>query len=175
MMNLASRHRINWLFVLVLAACQMTTPAATTSPMAGDTIATTPLDVASSTGATAAAAPTIVEAGPNTPHPKPRPDTAKPETAAVADTAKSDAPPPVPPSPQQVLCEKSGGQWATAGDSGANVCVKRMRDSGKRCNKKSDCSGQCLARSQTCSPIAPMIGCNDVLDSDGRMVTYCLN
>ena len=81
----------------------------------------------------------------------------------------------MPVSPQQLACEKSGAQWATAGDSGANLCVKRTPDGGKHCSKKSDCSGQCLARSETCSPIDPMIGCNDVLDSDGRLETLCLN
>ncbi|MEO7381386.1 MAG: hypothetical protein ABIV25_06555 [Paracoccaceae bacterium] len=150
--------------------------------MASDAIATTTLGDAGSaaTAAPGDAVPAVTVAGPSTPHPKPRPGATnsavpKSDTATTADTPTPDAPPPIPPSPQQVLCEKSNGQWATAGESGANVCVKHMRDSGKHCSKKNDCSGQCLARSQTCSPIAPMIGCNDVLDSDGRMVTYCLN
>ncbi len=172
-----------YLFALcVLSACQMTAPGnganTSVSPLDTAAIATTTLDAPAvpvapaatlSSPATTAA---IVAAGPNTPRPKPHP-------TAPSDAAKAAAPRPevtvVPVSPQQLSCEKSGAQWATAGDSGANLCVRRTRDGGKSCSKKSDCSGQCLARSETCSPIEPMIGCNDVLDSDGRMVTLCLN
>ena len=186
------RHFLCVLFLLT--ACQMTAPVDTirpgVSPLANDAIAVTTLDnvpqnakAATNPVPTAEAVPVVTKAGPNTPHPKPRPVTkpdaktvvAKPVVATQVETPQPDATPVVPPSPQQVLCEKSGGQWATAGETGANLCVKRMKDAGKRCSQKGDCKGQCLARSQTCSPIDPMIGCNDILEGDGRRVTLCLN
>ncbi len=172
-----------FLFALcVLSACKMTAPGGDADtgvrPLNSDAIATTTLD-GPSTAATTPAKPrnpgtSVAVAGPNTPHPKPRPtppaDLAKPDPASAAPATAT-----LPPSPQQLSCEKSGAQWATAGDTGASLCVKRTRDGGKHCSKKDDCSGQCLARSETCSPIDPMIGCNDVLEADGRMVTLCLN
>lgn len=175
--------------LLVLTACQMTAPGdgapPGVRPLVGDAIAVTTLDDAPASGTatpaplqTAEAVLTVTAAGPETPRPKPRPtgiDPAKPEAVIKVEVPTPDATPVVPPSPQQVLCERSGGQWATAGDTGANLCVRRTKDAGQHCSKKTDCQGQCLARSQTCSPIDPMIGCNDVLEKDGRMVTLCLN
>ena len=178
------------LFALVmLTACRMTAPGDGVPPgvsaLDNDAIAVTTLDDAPASGTatpapirTAEAGLTLTEAGPDTPHPKPRPngiDPTKPATATPVEVPKPEATPLVPSSQQQVLCEKAGGQWATAGDTGANLCVRRMKDAGKHCSTKTDCQGQCLARSQTCSPIDPMIGCNDVLEKDGRMVTLCLN
>lgn len=178
-----------FLFALfLLAACQMTAPGDTAAPPVpppgDDAIAVTTLGdgpqgaaAASLPAPPAEAAPKVAAAGPDTPHPKGRPaaDAAKPAAPAEAEAAKPDAAPAVPLSPQQVLCEKSGGQWAAAGDSGASLCVRRTKDAGKRCSRKTDCQGQCLARSESCSPIDPMIGCNDVFEKDGRMVTLCLN
>ena len=184
--------------LLVLTACQMTAcqmiapgdgAPPGVRPLVGDAIAVTTLDDAPASGTatpapiqTAEAVLTVTGAGPATPRPKPRPTGIVPTKPAVVipvevrkPDATPDATPVVPPSPQQVLCEKSGGQWATAGDTLANLCVRRTKDAGKQCSKKTDCQGQCLARSQTCSPIDPMIGCNDVLEKDGRMVTLCLN
>ena len=75
----------------------------------------------------------------------------------------------------QVLCEASGGQWVAAGETGAFYCASQTRDAGKRCSKKTQCQGVCLARSGTCSPITPLYGCNDVLEKDGRQVTLCID
>ena len=75
----------------------------------------------------------------------------------------------------QVLCETSGGQWVAAGETGAFYCASQTRDAGKRCSKKTQCQGVCLARSGTCSPITPLYGCNDVLEKDGRQVTLCID
>jgi len=139
------------LLAVLLLACQGTAPAG----LAPDAIAVTPLD-------TAAAAPDA-----DTPHPKPKP-------AVLADT-------PAPPEPEapksagQMLCEKSRGQWLSAGDTGANYCAILTRDGGKQCHKKGDCQGQCLARSGTCSPITPLYGCNDILEKDGGEVTMCID
>lgn len=83
--------------------------------------------------------------------------------------------PEAPKSPQQLLCEKGGGIWTVAGETGAFLCVSPTRDGGKSCRKKTDCDGQCLARSGTCSPYDPLFGCNEVLDKDGRRMTLCLD
>ena len=186
--------------LLLLTACQLTVPGAGT-PTAlsdaavavapGDAIQTTKLDApaAGDTAKPADAAPPVVASAPSgeanapsgeasataaTPHPKARPATLSALPAGPESQPAADAAPAVPPSPAQLLCEKSGGQWSIAGDSGANICVKRTRDGGKRCTRKSECQGQCLARSNTCSPIDPMFGCNDILESDGRQMTLCL-
>jgi len=185
-----------FLALLVLSACTMTTPVDTSAPgvtgLDNSAIEVSPL-AAAPAAPLAAPAPmartatasvegpvTAQVAGPNTPHPKPRPTAAgaATEPAASAEpvqTPAEETAPPVPISPQQALCEKTGGQWATAGDSGANFCSKRTKDGGKRCDSENDCQGRCLARSNTCSPIDPMLGCNEILDNDGRMVTMCLN
>ena len=130
----------------------------------------------------AAEAATVQIATAATPHPKLRPDALPAETAAATPaTATSSAADPAaaepaaPKTAEQVLCEKSKGLWASAGDTGANYCASMTRDGGKQCHKKTDCQGQCLARSGTCSPIAPLYGCNDIFEKDGRMVTLCIN
>jgi hypothetical protein len=49
------------------------------------------------------------------------------------------------------------------------------KDAGKSCSTSSECStGNCLARSQSCSPIEPLFGCNELLDAEGRRVTLCV-
>ncbi len=153
------------LFALfLLAACQMTAPAdgptASTAGMAGGDIAVSTLDAAptSASGATAATAqmpgaeapPTVTKATPATPHPKPRPtNLAATPVSSVAPQASSEpaAEPEAPKTAEQVLCEKTGGQWGAAGDTGTFICQKKTRDAGKLCRKKGDCQGVCLARS----------------------------
>lgn len=96
-------------------------------------------------------------------------DTAKPESAEVAE------PPPEPLAPEVLACMKQGGEWSVAGDGGAMACIHRTQDSGKICHKKSDCQGDCLAISGSCSPITPLFGCNDILQNDGSRVTQCID
>lgn len=167
----------------LLGACQITAPGPAPTaagagtggdPIAVTTLADAPASPVSKPGPAAANPPPVVVATKDTPHPKPRTAIAAPATVPV-QTARPDAVPEAPKSPEQLICEKTKGQWAAAGDSGASLCVKRTRDGGKQCSKKGECQGQCLARSGTCSPIDPMIGCNDILEADGRMVTLCLN
>lgn len=152
----------------LLSACQMIAPVGT--PLTTDEISVTPLAApdgsAPMTGATPA-------------HPKPRPDTlAEPAVPATPDAPTVEpvaSEPAAPKSPAQLLCEKSGGQWLVAGETGAYICVSPTRDGGKLCRKKSDCQGLCLARSGTCAPFTPLFGCNDVLEKDGRRVTLCID
>ncbi|MEO8242854.1 MAG: hypothetical protein ABI832_11100 [bacterium] len=176
------------LFALVLlAACQLTAPngetVANSAGMAGGGIAVTTLDAAPTAQASVSgepSAPPVTTASGATPRPKPRPTsvtTAAAQTAEQSTVAQSTAAPEpeAPKSAEQVLCEKTGGQWGAAGTTGTFICLKKTRDAGKVCNKKGDCQGVCLARSGTCAPYAPLYGCNDIFEADGRRVTLCLN
>ena len=71
-------------------------------------------------------------------------------------------------------CQKEGGDFSKGGKSGGLICKKTPPDAGKRCQKASDCTTQCLARSLTCAPISPLFGCNDVLTEEGARVTLCI-
>jgi len=160
-------------------------PAAEGNPVTGDAIAVTSLDTPApavadaakpaAAGAAAAANP-IPAADPAKPA-----DAAKPAEAAKPVATEAPAPAaeaePVPPpmSAQEQACVKKGGAWATTGKSGARACVKTTRDSGKHCTKASQCEGACLARSNTCSPVTPLFGCNDILQDNGVMVTLCID
>lgn len=78
-------------------------------------------------------------------------------------------------SAQQELCRNTGGKWSSAGGSGLYTCIRDTRDSGKSCVRGSDCEGECLARSGTCAPFTPMLGCQQVLDDNGGVSNLCLN
>ena len=184
-----------FLFALqVLAACQSPVPApdAVTpgqpAGLATAVIETTKLDgapvvaaVTAKPGTAAVAATSATDAvtvqvpGKTTLRPKARPADLKP-AAKVVKPQETPVPnaPIVPKPPEQLVCEKSGGTWAAVGNSNANFCEHRTRDGGKQCTRKTQCEGDCLARSGTCSPITPLFGCNAVLEADGRRVTLCL-
>lgn len=168
------------ILAVVLAGCtlgsgKLAKPSDTTNPITGDAIAVTSLDAP--VGAADPAKPAA------------KPDAAKPDLAQVApaqpDPAAIDptkaATPPVAEEPARILgpeelaCVKKGGQWSVAGKAGGMSCVRMMHDAGKSCRKKSDCEGDCLARSNTCAPIAPLFGCNDILQDNGVMVTLCID
>lgn len=129
-------------------------------------------------------APPVADAAPKADAPKVKPKPRPDEDAQAPDEAAADTPPapeeadPQPQatkSPSQIACEKKGNIWAKIGDSGANYCAKRTRDNGKQCNKASDCESVCLARSGTCAPFDPLLGCNEILQQDGSRVTLCIN
>jgi hypothetical protein len=71
-------------------------------------------------------------------------------------------------------CAQAGGRLGRRGASGALTCFIQPRDAGKICSRASDCQGACLARSGTCSPVIPLLGCHEVLLDSGRRVTECL-
>lgn len=163
----------------LLVACQMTGTA--TSPVTSDEILVTPLDPPSEPGTAVAGGTEIAPAGADDPHPKPKPaDLVAPTTPDEGSDASKPAlteagAPETPKAPEQILCEASGGLWSLAGKTGAYICVSPTRDGGKSCRKKTDCEGQCLARSGTCAPYSPLFGCNEVLEKDGRRVTLCID
>ncbi|WP_339107754.1 hypothetical protein [Thioclava sp. GXIMD4216] len=72
----------------------------------------------------------------------------------------------------QQSCTKRGGTWNQRADGA--ICVTRPKDAGKSCRKASDCEGECLARSNTCAPVRPLMGCNDIRTENGMSVTQCL-
>ena len=157
---------------LILAACQMQGPDE--APLATDEISVTSLDAPASEVGTPPEGPPQPDSDAPRPEPRPEsPDEAADDTALPDDETPTE--PEAPKSPEQLLCEKTGGQWAVAGLSGAYVCVTLTRDGGKVCRKKTDCQGLCLARSGTCAPIMPLFGCNEVLEKDGRRVTLCID
>lgn len=155
------------MLLLVLAGCQMTGgQAEQPQVLTGDEIAVTSLDgpgLAAEAGESGLPDMTLPDPG--------LPDPAMPE-AGTADPGAAE--PDLQTAPEELLCRASGGLWTVAGDSGAFLCVKPTRDGGKACRKESDCDGQCLARSGSCAPYAPLYGCNEVLDRQGRRVTLCL-
>jgi hypothetical protein len=161
------------LALVLLTACQATVPqgpgASDVSPLATDEIATTTLDSAPLPQAPVAEA---------SPAPEGPPPAAEPQDSAPISPdpgASTPEDPAAPKSAEQTLCERTGGQWSVAGQSGAYSCVKSTRDGGKVCTKKGDCQGMCLARSGTCAPFMPLFGCNEILEKDGRRVTLCID
>lgn len=174
-----------------LAACQMALPwqkdgaqtggdtpvsapvAAAAGAIVGGPISVTALPApvtapvtAPSSAAVAAAAPAPVAVPPAVP---------VPEEAAPVDGAEVPAVPAVLKTEEQVACERRGGSWSPVPGSSARSCVNRTRDAGRSCQKRSDCEGECLARSRSCAPIRPLFGCNDILQADGRQVTLCID
>ena len=74
---------------------------------------------------------------------------------------------------QRAQCEADGGTFG-GGEDAPLVCYRETGEGTKQCTSSNDCSGDCLARSRTCSPITPLLGCNDILDSQGVAITQCL-
>ncbi len=176
---------------LGLAACQMSLPFRKSAPPApapvagvtaapgaimGGAITATPImpggkAPVATPAAAAAAVPQIAAQAPAQ-------SPAQTPAAAVAPASPADAAaPPTPPEPKsgaQLACERKKGSWSAAG-KGFKSCVFRTRDGGKTCDAETDCDGLCLARSGTCSPVKPLFGCNEILDSIGRKVTLCID
>lgn len=147
--------------IMMLAACQLSLPGggddapAGPHPVTGGAIEVTALpDLPVAAVAKGAPAP---------PAPAP-PPAAAPPAAAPPAARKSEA---------QLACEARRGSWARS-ENGSHACVTQTRDSGKTCTRAGQCQGLCLARSGTCAPFTPLLGCNDILDDSGRRMTQCL-
>lgn len=159
--------------LLALVGCQSVpgvkrggdAPAA--SPITGGEIAVTSLDDAPPPEAAGA------EPVPLSPVPQTMPEAA-PEDAAAAGVAEP-APPVAVKSAAQLACEKTGGMWSVVSGGSAAFCQTATRDSGKSCRASTDCTGYCLSQSGSCAPVTPMLGCHDILDEQGRMLTQCIN
>jgi hypothetical protein len=179
-------------FIGLVSACQVFPPGKGANPsgeevtpnaVAGSEIEVTALDTLPGDGEAAPAAnPAAEAAGTDTAAPQAAPT---PPGAEVEPTAAEAEPTPAPKaeveevpaeakSERQLACEKKKGSWAKVGKGKSRACIFTTRDAGKRCERKSQCEGECLARSGTCSPIRPLYGCEEVLQEDGRRVTLCL-
>lgn len=77
--------------------------------------------------------------------------------------------------PMHLACEKTGGRWSRAGTANSSFCQTPTDQGAKQCTKRADCKGACLAKSRSCSPYTPLLGCNDILDDQGRVQTECIN
>jgi hypothetical protein len=180
------------ILLAIMAALQSCLPGSpggasaprTPSGLAGGPIEVTTLDgpdAVAADDAGTAPAPAIGTTPQVRPKPRPGSDAVSDEAAAQPEALAPDAAVEVPAAPEgkksrdQLQCEKRGGRWSKFGDGDARTCVKTTRDAGKSCKKKTDCQSECLARSKTCAPYDPLLGCNEVLQSDGRAVTLCLD
>lgn len=172
---------------LALAGCEPGLPGSRSGPddvvtpnaVTGETIEVTALDAPAPTGteiaatgvpdpvADASADPAASAAGEPAAEPSIKPT--DPAAAVAAEAA-----PPAPKSPEALACEKKGGDWSGTGLGSLRTCVFPTRDGGKRCTRQSDCDSLCLARSGTCSPIKPLLGCNDILQDNGVRATLCI-
>lgn len=76
---------------------------------------------------------------------------------------------------QETVCAARGGRFGPAPGGAVRVCFVTPADANTPCLRKSDCEGQCLARSRTCAPIAPLYGCNEVLLENGQRAEFCLD
>lgn len=96
---------------------------------------------------------------------------AAPDTAP--DTAQSEPPPP-PPDPETLACTRRGGQMVSGPGGFGRLCQVLTNDGGRPCRGAGDCTGHCLARGNVCAPVTPLLGCHDILLTDGRRVTQCI-
>jgi hypothetical protein len=190
--------RLCLLFALTSLAtgCQVAAPApgsgdVTPNAVAGDAIVVTALDAPPLVAAEAAAEglapapeapPPAPEDGPPVPVSPaaagPAPDVTPAEAPAsgaaeVAPAEAEAAPPPPPKSERQIVCERKRGTWEDTG-GGLMICIQPTRDGGKRCTRESQCEGLCLARSGTCAPVDPLLGCHEILQDNGTRATQCL-
>ncbi len=157
--------------VLLLAACSLVQPrgedkpSVAANPITGGDIAVTKLE--------AGAAPQVVApvAGKTPPL---LPLAAKPAATVAAVDAVVPQQSRVA-TPAEIACLKQGGTWGGAGNAKTRTCLQQTKDAGKRCTRQSQCDGYCLARSGTCAPIKPLLGCNDILQDNGVMVTLCID
>lgn len=162
----------------LLAACQLALPGrdrpiAEGNPITSGTITTTTLDSAP------VAAQATEEQAEGKPVAPPQADPVQTaEEAPPAPPTPTETAPAVPAalkSASQIACEEDDGTWARAGAGGGMACIRQTRDGGKQCSSKSDCQGECLARSRTCAPIRPLFGCNAVLMDNGAEVSLCID
>jgi hypothetical protein len=182
---------------LLVAACQLSLPGGggkTDAPNAvtGDPIEVTPLD-APVKGVAAGEAPEAEAPDAEAPDAE-APDAEAPDAEATdivapdpaaEEAAVEEAPPEVVPpveivnpalqTPEARACVRRGGRYLTVGGSSiARACVKPTRDGGDRCERGTQCDGECLARSGTCAPVTPLFGCTEVFQDNGNRVTLCI-
>ncbi len=107
------------------------------------------------------------------PEPEPEPET-EAETEAEP-IPEPEAEPDARFAAARAICKKDGGRFGRAPGGGeARICFRTPRDANEPCRTGADCEGACLARSRTCAPILPLLGCHDVILSNGLRATECV-
>ncbi|MFC2969856.1 hypothetical protein [Acidimangrovimonas pyrenivorans] len=103
-------------------------------------------------------------------------------TVLALSACLPDGPPKLAPVGQasvdaaKARCEATSGSFGPApGGKGGMICFHKTRDAGKICTAGSQCEGQCLARSGTCAPVTPLMGCQEILLGGGVRMTQCIN
>ena len=71
-------------------------------------------------------------------------------------------------------CNREGGTWGKRGNA-LYTCYLPTSDANEFCSAATDCESLCLARSRTCAPITPFLGCHEVLTDSGTRATQCVN
>lgn len=113
----------------------------------------------------------------------PQQEDADPASAGPEATAEADGDAPAeeaPPEPDifaqaRAVCEAEDGRFGRApGGTEARICFRTPDDANQPCRTNADCEGPCLARSRTCAPILPLLGCHDVILSSGMRATECI-
>lgn len=73
----------------------------------------------------------------------------------------------------RVSCAASGGRWGQTGQGG-HTCYAPLGDAGRACTAAGDCEGACSARSRSCAPVRPLMGCHEILTEGGTVATQCI-
>ncbi len=102
------------------------------------------------------------------PEPEPEPKT-EPEPVTVTPTTAPDR-----NAAARAACLARGGVFQKTA-AGGLVCVTRTDDAQKACTDPDQCQGECLARSRTCAPMTPLIGCHDIIMASGGRATVCID
>lgn len=73
----------------------------------------------------------------------------------------------------QWACIEQGGLYETVVDGGQFYCFRPTTDAGATCENSADCSGECLAESQSCTALSPIKGCASVINEAGQIAEHC--
>lgn len=90
----------------------------------------------------------------------------------IDDGAEEGRLPPTQTEAAEATCLAEGGEWISRGPA-RMFCERQTRDGGASCQTSSDCETVCLARSRTCAPVTPLLGCHQVLGRSGSVSTLC--
>ena len=68
-------------------------------------------------------------------------------------------------------CTAKGGRFRAVGNG--HICFTETPDAGEFCSVSTDCTTECLARTRTCAPLSPLLGCHEIFTATGAIVTQC--
>ena len=72
---------------------------------------------------------------------------------------------------EEKRCEEQGGRYLLEHPHVSYECVLPFADAGKSCTRASDCRGQCMAETKTCSARNQLFGTWQELDDQGNVIT----